>query len=160
FFNLIFEGGSPMLRTVISRQGVLLAILALLCWSPALQAQVEKPGEKPGGEKPGGKEEVAKKLATSEQIQDALTKNVTLDIHGQSLQDVLLQVSKKTGVPFSVDSHSTSMFPGSGMGFGFAGGPGAGGFGPPPMPGMPGAGGANALKIQNVALGKGLKQFL
>lgn len=130
----------------------LLAAIAVLCNSVPALAQDGQPADK--GQP---KQEPVKKLTSAEQIQEALAKNVTIDYIGQSMNEVLLHVTKKTGVPFALDmnaahGHFNQVMAMPMGGFGFAGGGGPG------FPGMPGF--QTSLKIQNAPLGKGIKQFL
>jgi type II secretory pathway component GspD/PulD (secretin) len=105
----------------------------------------------------GAKPEPVKKLTAADQIAEALGKKITVDYNGQSLQEVLQHVSKKTGIPIAVDLNMSGVyyaFPVGGMGFGG-----------PPMPGgigigVNGGGGQVKLKIENAPLGTALKQFL
>ncbi len=114
-----------------------MALLLSLCGTSNVQS---------GGEKPDPKPEVAKKLTTPEEIHEALGKKVDIHYAGQSLYEVLWHVSKKTGVPISVDQNSV----------GVVGMPG----GWPQQPGVPGGINSVTLKIDNAPLGSGLSQFL
>jgi hypothetical protein len=131
-----------MLRTILSRLGALLLLgLLVVGWFPNVRAGDDKPAQKPD---PNA--ETTKKLTNTQQIAQALPKKVTIDYQGQSLQEVLQHVSKKTGMPIVVDT--AIQF--NGM-IGFAGVP----------PGVPGVNNVpTTLKIQDAPLGTGLKQFL
>jgi hypothetical protein len=132
--------------------------LALLCCTAPVWAGGAKP-DSAGGD-PSKTPPAPAKLTSAEQIQAALDKNITIDYASQSLFEILRHVTKKTGIPFSMDQNTYyQVFPDGGMGFG-------GGFGPngpiggPGIPGFPGGGGVSTLTIKDAPLGKGLKQFL
>ncbi len=110
-------------------------------------------GEQPAAQ-PDPQPKETKKLSTTELIVQALPKNVTMDIQGQTLHEVLGHVSKRTNIPIVLDTNNVMTFPGGMIGgFGIAGG----GF----APGMPGMNaGPMTLSIKNAPLGTGLKKFL
>lgn len=140
-----------MSLSFVSRPVSFLAVGLVLC---GLSSHVRA-----GDKATGTKDTPPKSITSPEKIQEALQKTVTLECTAQSLQEVLQQVSKKTGIRFSLDMNAASMFGMDRPVMAFPMGGVIGG-GPGVPPGFGGVAQQTTLKINDLPLGRGLSQFL